>query len=220
MNDIEFDEFAEGQTTILNTYSGPHHLASLLLQVGDTLLSSSVLKIPPPNGLDEFLWSNFLRSVAFRRPYLWINHRNAISAGYLNPGISSAVSFPTGAGKSTVAELKIASSLMSGGKVLFLVPTHALVSQVYRDLRNTFPDYDVRATALVDGEYAETEVADLLDIAVLTPERCLTQLGISPQSFAQLNLVVFDECHLIHPKSRVEDQRSLDSMFCLSLIHI
>jgi superfamily II DNA/RNA helicase len=212
---IEINDIERVETTILNTYSGPHHLASLLVQVADTLISSSVLKISPPDGVNTDRWSSFVRDLASRRPYLWGNHRNAISAGYLVPGVSSAVSFPTGAGKSTVSELKIASTLLAGGKVLFLVPTHALVSQVYRDLKKTFPSADIRGTALVDGEYSETEEMVLPDIVVLTPERCLTQLGIEPDVFAQLRLVVFDECHLLHPKERLTDQRSLDAMFCI-----
>src|SRR5882724_9411037 len=50
------------------------------------------------------------------------NHREAIDRGYLAQGTSSAISFPTGGGKSTLAELKIATALLRGEKVVFLAP--------------------------------------------------------------------------------------------------
>jgi replicative superfamily II helicase len=73
---------------------------------------------------------------------LW-NHREAIEKGYLAGGVSSAISFPTGGGKSTLAELKIASALLRQGKVVFLAPTHALVGQTTRALKRTFQTFDV-----------------------------------------------------------------------------
>ena len=64
----------------------------------------------------------------------------AIDKGYLEVGTSSAVSFPTGAGKSTLSELKIATWLLQGKKVIFLAPTLALVEQTAGALKATFPD--------------------------------------------------------------------------------
>ena len=77
------------------------------------------------------------------RPYLWRNHRNAIDMGYLERGVSSAISFPTGGGKSTLAELKIAVALLLGQKVVFLAPTNALVDQTATALKKTFEDFEV-----------------------------------------------------------------------------
>lgn len=219
VHEIELFGNPDGNGEIINTFSGPHHLASLLVQAADTLGRSAIVRVDAPPNTDSAQWNAFVRRVAVRRPYLWKNHQTAIESGYLNKGVSSAISFPTGAGKSTVSELKIAATLLGGGRVLFLVPTHALLSQVVRDLKKTFHDYDVRGTLLVDGEYSEIEETDLPHISVMTPERCLAQLGISPELFCNLGLIVFDECHLLHPKSGIKDQRSLDSMLCvLSLL--
>lgn len=85
-----------------------------------------------------------MKSVAETRPYLWRNHKDAVNQGYLNNGISSAIAFPTGAGKSTTAQLKIHSTLLSGHKAVFLAPTHALVDQTTRDLRKAFPRSSVQ----------------------------------------------------------------------------
>src|SRR3546814_17162402 len=85
--------------------------------------------------------------MARQRPYLWRNHRAAIERGYLAQGVSSAISFPTGAGKSTLAELKIATALLRNAKVVFLAQTHALVGQTTRALQSTFQNYDILRSA-------------------------------------------------------------------------
>lgn len=200
---------------VFSTFPGPHHLASLLLTTGEVLRSVAVSKTPPPTGIPNDLWTEQIQRMAIRRPYLWENHREAIAQGYLEPGTSSVLSFPTGAGKSTLAEMKIAVARVSDKSALFLVPTHALVSQVVASLRKAFPEDSVRTSFLLDGEYSEVEQYEIPDIAVMTPERCLAFEGIAPGAFAEIGLVVFDECHLLHPREEHGDQRSLDAMLCL-----
>jgi replicative superfamily II helicase len=93
-----------------------------------------VVGIEPPDGLDGAQWQESLRKVAAERPFLWRNHRQAIEEGYLQIGTSSVVGFPTGAGKSTLSELKINAALLAGTKVVFLAPTLALVDQTATSL--------------------------------------------------------------------------------------
>nr|MDA3834921.1 hypothetical protein [Spirochaetales bacterium] len=112
-----------------STFPGPHHLASLLTAISKDLAESAVTNIPSPPGVNLENWSASMRRIAKSRPFLWRNHRNAIEQGYLRPGTSAAVSFPTGAGKSTLAELKINTALLADKNVIFLAPTHALVDQ-------------------------------------------------------------------------------------------
>ena len=64
-------------------------------------------------------------------------------------------------------DVKTAAARLSGGKVVYLVPTLALVAQVTNDLRQTFPE--VRETSA--DEMAQE---DLASVSVMTPERCLT----------------------------------------------
>jgi superfamily II DNA/RNA helicase len=92
-------------------------------------------------------------------------------------------------------------------KVVYLAPTLALVNQVATDVRKTFPE--TRTT-----EADELEPEDLTNIAVMTPERCLTLLGFSPEVFENVGLLVFDECHLMHPREGAS-RRSVDAMLCL-----
>lgn len=215
--DRRFDN-KNGAPMTYNMFPGPHHLASLLIQVGKTLIGQAIINIPPPSGVNSDKWHKYLRRAAEHRPYLWQNHVQAISSGYLDVGTSAVISFPTGAGKSTLAELKIATALFRKRSVIFLAPTHALIGQVLNDLRKAFPDFRVRSSLLEGGEYAELEFDDNLQtplIAVMTPERCLTLVGISPNAFASCGLIVFDECHLLHPPQDGNMRRSIDAMLCL-----
>ena len=197
----------DGAAQVFSLFSGPHHLASLLEGASGVLTQAAIVNLQTPPGVTPADWNEFLRGLAKRRPYLWPNHRQAIETGYLNPQTSAVVSFPTGAGKSTLSELKIAVARLQGKKVVFLAPTLALVDQVASDLKRTFPEAQ---TTLAD----ELEPEDLTKIAVMTPERCLTLLGFSPKAFEDVGLLVFDECHLLHPRE-ASGRRSVDAMLCL-----
>ncbi len=200
--------------TPYSLFPGPLHLASLLLSVATDLSASSLVGVIPPDGLDGGRWFGLMQEMAERRPYLWRNHLQAIAAGYLRLGISAAVSFPTGAGKSTLAELKIATALLRGAKVVFLAPTLALVDQTARALAGSFPKADVQK------ERAEEVLFDfdseaLPAISVMTPERCLAILSFDPEIFSDVGLMVFDECHLLHPRETDRSRRAIDAMLCV-----
>lgn len=197
-----------------NIYSGPLHLASLLSAVAKDLSSSALINVRPPGGVENKRWFEVMQKIAEKRPYLWRNHRQAIKAGYLEPGVSAAISFPTGAGKSTLSELKIATALLRGVKVVFLAPTLALVDQTARALAVTFPNAEVQR------ERAEELMFDQEDqvlpaISVMTPERCLSALSFDRDVFADVGLLVFDECHLLHPRDAENSRRSIDAMLCV-----
>ncbi|NIK44284.1 DEAD/DEAH box helicase [Xanthomonas arboricola] len=197
-----------------STYPGPFHLASLLLGAGKELKISSLVSVDPPSGVAEDRWHEKMSVIATSRPYLWKNHLQAIEHGYLDNGTSSVVSFPTGAGKSTLSELKIASTLLANRKVVFLAPTLALVDQVARSLKRAFPAGEIQKERSSDS--VEDIANDgLPEISVMTPERCLALLGYERAAFAQVGLLVFDEFHLIHSAGVGRDRRSVDAMVCL-----
>lgn len=199
--------------TLLSLYPGPLHLANLLLGLEGDLLATALARIPIPGGVEENGWWQTLRRMARQRPYLWRNHREAIAKGYLEQGVSSAISFPTGGGKSTLAELKIATALLRGERVIFLAPTHALVGQTQRALKSTFQDYSILAD--VDEDVGIGEVVVLGEVTVMTPERCLMLLSVDADAFAELGLIVFDECHLLHPRDDDRSRRGLDAMLAI-----
>lgn len=197
----------------LAVFPGPFHLASLLISASSALLGGAVVNLPPPDGVDDARWAQAMKTVAETRPYLWRNHRDAIEQGYLETGISSAIGFPTGAGKSTTAQLKIHATLLSGRKAVFLAPTHALVDQTTRDLRGAFPRVTVRGERMDEFGFSN-EDEDLPDLMVMTPEACLLSSHMEPERFENVGLLIFDECHLMHP-STDGDRRAIDAMLCV-----
>lgn len=206
------DEFFP-QGTRLTVFPGPFHLASLLTSVASSLLDRAVVNINPPSGVNSQLWHSSLRRIASTRPYLWPNHQKAIGEGYLEPGVSAVVAYPTGAGKSTISQLKINATLLLNKKAIFLAPTHALVAQTARDLRASFPKVNIKGKRAEEFNL-QSELEDLPDILVLTPESCLLLIYTDPLYFEDVGLLVFDECHLIHPRD-TKDRRSIDAMLCL-----
>ncbi len=205
----------------LSAFAGPHHLACLLVAAADLLGGSALSIVPPPPGIPGSSWRAILRPIVDVRPFLWPNHLEALEKGFLISGTSSVISFPTGAGKTTLSELKAASILAMGGAVIYLAPTHALVSQMKADLATAFPSADVRDSLLVEDFYAEvgeTFATTKAQVVVMTPERCLALLSQSSGDFAAVGLVIFDECHLIHPRTSGQNRRSLDAM--LALLHL
>lgn len=221
---LSFDTFAlernpEEQTAAdqggygISVFPGPYHLASLMIAVASDLAESAIVQVPPPAGVDGSRWRNLTHGIAVHRPLLWRNHRQAISSGYLEIGRSAAISFPTGAGKSTLSELKIATHLLAGRKVVFLAPTLALVDQTASALTKTFSSTDIQSEA---STTAFDDVSSALpSISVMTPERCLALLGFNGEAFQEVGLLVFDECHLLHPVDLAHSRRAIDSTLCL-----
>lgn len=191
---------------------GPFHLASLLIILGNSLLDGAVVGLPAPDGTDPERWRKAMQGVAATRPYLWRNHKSAVDRGYLTQGVSSVIGFPTGAGKSTVSQLKIHAALLGGLKVVFLAPTNALVDQTATDLNKAFKSARVRGQR--EDEFSDEELPDIL---VMTPEACLAAGHADPDAFADVGLLIFDECHLLHPQTD-SNKRAIDAMLCILMM--
>lgn len=199
---------------LVSAYGGPRHLARLLGHVSEVLDGAGVCDLAPPHGANANFWVGWLRHRAQSKPVLWRNHRAAVATGFLAPGCSAVLVLPTGAGKTTLSELKVASALAVGKKVIFLVPTLALVDQLRDDLAISFParvggievSSDGDLTALIAGP-------ELKSIEMMTPERCLALLSFADTDVSDIGLIVFDECHLLSPEGG--GSRSVDAMLCL-----
>ena len=120
---------------------------------------------------------------------------------------------PTGAGKTTISCLKIASVLAAGKSVIFIAPTHALVEQLTVDLQAVFPEELLGSIVSSDFDVLFATGSALRKIEVMTPEHCLALLSYASHGFADVGLMVFDECHLLSPVSGL--RRALDGMFCV-----
>lgn len=212
--------YGDTQAAVRPAVSGPYHLARLLREVAKLLIATAVVRLPPPGGVRDDDWGGFTRHFARERPFLWRNHIAAIEQNFLESGRSSVLTFPTGAGKTTLTELRIVAELLRGRKVVYLAPTRALVDQVTKDvtatLRPIMQDV-VRGRFLEDfGEQAGGRVY------VQTPEQCLAYLSFDPEAHTDIGLIVVDECHQLsgelpgpNGEERLPGRRSIDAMWTL-----
>jgi replicative superfamily II helicase len=93
-----------------------------------------------------------------------------------------------------------------GAKVLYLVPSNALVYQVASDLAAQLEPADVSVSAVTPQLVAleveeDARLADA-DVLVLTPEKADLLLRIGAQFLDAVSLVVVDEAHLIEDGTR------------------
>jgi hypothetical protein len=212
--------YGDTRAAVRLAVAGPYHLARLLKEVARLLIATAVVRLPPPGGLRDDDWGGFTRHFARERPFLWRNHISAIEQGFLEPGRSSVLTFPTGAGKTTLTELRIVAEVLRGRKVVYLAPTRALVDQVTKDVTATLRPIAqdvVRGRFLEDfGEQAGGRVY------VQTPEQCLAYLSFDPDAHTDIGLIVVDECHQLsgelpgpHGEERLPGRRSIDAMWTL-----
>nr|WP_326833177.1 DEAD/DEAH box helicase [Burkholderia cenocepacia] len=80
-------------------------------------------------------------------------------------------------------------------------------------LQRAFGGYSVFGD--LDEDISFSDVVELPEIIVTTPERCLMLQSLQPEAFKDVGLVMFDECHLLHPREADRSRRSIDSMLCL-----
>lgn len=203
-----------GARALTTTYPGPSHLARLLKAAGETLGEASIQTLPPPTGADEGVWKSWLAHRAKTKPLLWPNHRVALASGFHQTGKSALLTLPTGAGKTTVAEFKIAGVLARKQAVIFLVPTHALADQLRDDLAEAFPDEIVDGSVTTDFDLLLLSLTPPARIEVMTPEMCLARLSLGDAAFDGVGLLVFDECHMLSPAAG-SLRRALDGMFAV-----
>lgn len=211
LSSYQIEEFDQ-----IDTYVGIRKIARLLLGVTKHLERVALINIPVPEGVDVDQWKRFLHKRCMQgRPFIWQNHGFAIYNRFLDLGVSSIFTYPTGAGKSTIVQLKIASSILADRRVIVLVPTHALESQMKRELSAIFKE-NFSQQMFAGGEFSEYfEEENNQSIVVMTPERCLTVLGDASDKFNDVGLVVFDEFHLMGAQESGNDSRSLTAMFTM-----
>lgn len=211
LSSYQIEEFDQ-----IDTYVGIRKIARLLLGVTKHLEQAALIHIPVPEGVDAERWKSFLHERCMHgRPFIWKNQGFAIYNRFLDLGVSSIFTYPTGAGKSTIVQLKIASSILADRRVIVLVPTHALESQMKRELSAIFKE-NFSQQMFAGGEFSEYFVEEnKQEIVVMTPERCLTVLGDASDKFNDVGLVVFDEFHLMGAQESGNDSRSLTAMFTM-----
>lgn len=164
------------------------------------LIQNSVYALRLPRSVETLVDNLASREL---RPVLdtWYPQRQAIYAGSLLDPTRPAVvvSLPTSSGKTLLAEMAIAQALAEdAGRVVYMAPTRALVSQVARTLkRDMGSGVEVRiASPAYELDVVEDEIlSDDFDVLVTTPEKFDLLFRIGHKSVSQVALVVVDEAH-------------------------
>lgn len=132
---------------------------------------------------------------------------------------ASIVQMPTSAGKTMLAEFNIVltKSLRRDAKVVYVVPSRALVNQVYFDLRRDLSAIGLNvertsSASEIDPTEADFLIADDVDIIVSTPEKLDLLIRRSHPSVEDVSLFIIDEAHTIENGERGAKLELLISM--------
>lgn len=152
-----------------------------------------------------------------------------IEGQLLNPAHRAiVVNLPTSSGKTLIAEYRILQALnqfkSQGGWVAYVVPTKALVNQVYNQLKRDFGNIKLsveKASGAIELDGFEQHLINekgnqtTFDVLVTTYEKMnlLVRQGLGTTEIRPLVLAVVDEAHNIEEK-----QRGLNLEFLLSTI--
>ncbi|HSS34206.1 MAG TPA: DEAD/DEAH box helicase [Solirubrobacterales bacterium] len=152
--------------------------------------------------------SDALRQIHFP-PELWGAQATAVKGGILNAANDAwGLAAPTGTGKTFLSRLVILNALSesSDARVLYLVPTRALVSQVASDLDQSLGEVGINVTS-VTPQLAALDAREEATIAgshvlVLTPEKADMLLRIGAFFLGEVSLVIVDEAHHLEEGTR------------------
>jgi superfamily II DNA/RNA helicase len=142
-------------------------------------------------------------------PELWNAQAEALDHGILDPRQDAwGFAAPTGTGKTFLSRLVILNALTERpqSRVLYLVPTRALVRQVSLDLSQGLKEAGVDVAAVTPQlsalEEEEEEAITGARVLVLTPEKADMLLRIGASFLGEVSLVVVDEAHHLEDGTR------------------
>jgi len=138
------------------------------------------------------------------------SQRDALNKNLLNVAANAIVlQMPTSAGKTLLAEFNIVvtKSLLPQSKVIYIVPSRALVNQVYHDLKSDLSSLNlsVEKTSSVN-EVDPSEDAflqsDEIDVLISTPEKLDLLVRRNHPSVCDVSMFIVDEAHTIRNGAR------------------
>lgn len=138
------------------------------------------------------------------------SQQKALESNMLNVAANAIVlQMPTSAGKTLMAEFNIlvTRSLRPDAKIVYVVPSRALMNQVYFDLKGDLSFLDIkieRTSSAVEVDPAENSflVSDNIDILVSTPEKLDLLIRRNHPSVEDVSLFIVDEAHTIENGQR------------------
>lgn len=123
---------------------------------------------------------------------------------------ATIVQMPTSAGKTLLAEFNIivTKALLSEAKIVYIVPSRALVNQIYYDLKTDLESLDFsieKTSSAIEIDPTEDSFLngnDKIDILVSTPEKLDLLIRRKHPSVEDVSLFILDEAHTIQNGSR------------------
>lgn len=137
------------------------------------------------------------------------SQRDALSKNLLDVASNvTVVQMPTSAGKTLLAEFNIlvTKALKQNAKIVYIVPSRALVNQVYFDLKSDLEALNLtieKTSSAIEvdpneNRFLETEI----DILVSTPEKLDLLIRRNHPSVDDVSLFIVDEAHMLQNKQR------------------
>ncbi len=138
------------------------------------------------------------------------SQRDAMSKNLFDVAANAIVlQMPTSAGKTLLAEFNIVvtKSLLPQSKVVYIVPSRALVNQVYHDLRADLSSlgFSVEKTSSVNEVDPSEDAflqADEIDVLISTPEKLDLLIRRNHPSVQDVSMFIVDEAHTIRNGAR------------------
>lgn len=132
------------------------------------------------------------------------SQREALSRNLLDVASNVTVlQMPTSAGKTLLAEFNIlvTKALKQDSKIIYVVPSRALVNQIYHDLREDLEPLDLKiekTSSAIEVDPSENHfLTEKIDILVSTPEKLDLLIRRDHVSVQDVSLFIIDEAHTI-----------------------
>lgn len=138
------------------------------------------------------------------------SQQEALARNMLNVAANAIVlQMPTSAGKTLMAEFNmlVTRSLKPDAKIVYVVPSRALMNQVYFDMRDDLRSLDIsieRTSSAVEVDPTENSflLSEKIDILVCTPEKLDLLIRRDHPSVEDVAMFIIDEAHTIENGER------------------
>ncbi len=132
---------------------------------------------------------------------LYPPQEEAIKRGILKKRRNFIISSPTASGKTLIAELIMLSSVMKGGKSVYLAPLNALAYEKYMDFERKYSK--IAKIKISTGNYDNPSLfLEDSDIIILTFEKFDSLTRLRPRWLEKISTMVIDEIHVIGDEKR------------------
>jgi helicase len=125
----------------------------------------------------------------------------AVKAGLLD-GKSLLICTPTASGKTLIAELAAAKSIMERkGKAVYIVPLKALATEKFKDFRKRYGKHFRVALSIGNLDSKDAYLADF-DLIIATSEKLDSLIRHHTPWLRDVSVLVVDEVHLLNDPGR------------------